>query len=167
MPTDVFHIDANGVRIGVDRAVFGEHAYATRNISGVATVEDKGVRWPGQMMLALGFALLGAGFLLAETTVVVVGAVAVLSGSLNLGRKRANYGVRIATRRGPVYVLASRDKQYTLTVAAALRRAVSAAAERRESAREERAEAAQEAAPAPADGGEGRARGRRFRRRRR
>ena len=127
MATEVFHIDANGVRISARRAEFGEHAYATRNISAVEPVEDKGRRWPGYMMLFIGFAALGGGFVLDQTTAMLVGAVAILSGSLNLRRKRPRYGVRIVTQRGPVYVLASRDKRYVEVVANALRRAVSAA----------------------------------------
>ncbi len=131
MPTDVFHMDANGVRISVDRAVFAEHVYATRNISSVVTVTDAGVRWPGKIMLALGLALIVAGLVISHTITLMFGAVAVLSGSLNLARKRPKYGVRIVTRRGPVYVLASQDKPYAETVSAALRRAVEAARERR------------------------------------
>ena len=120
-------MDANGVRISARRAEFGEHAYATRNISAVEPVEDKGRRWPGYAMLLIGFAALGAGFALDPTTTMLVGGVAILSGSLNLRRKRPRYGIRIATQRGPVYVLASRDKRYVEVVANALRRAVSAA----------------------------------------
>lgn len=140
MATEVFHIDANGVRISARRAEFGEHAYATRNISAVEPVEDKGRRWPGYMMLFIGFAALGAGFVLDQTTAMLIGAVAVLSGSLNLGRKRPRYGIRIVTRRGPVYVLASRDKRYVEVVANALRRAVSAAQAGRAGADEPAAE---------------------------
>lgn len=136
MATEVFHIDANGVRISARRAEFGEHAYAPRNISAVEPVEDKGRRWPGYAMLFIGFAALGAGFVLDETTAMLVGAVAILSGSLNLGRKRPRYGIRIVTRRGPVYVLASRDKRYVEVVANALRRAVSASRDSRSGAGE-------------------------------
>ena len=131
MATDVFHIDANGVRISARRAEFGEHAYAPRNITAVEPVEDKGRRWPGYMMLLIGFAALGAGLALDQTTAMLVGGVAILSGSLNLRRKRPRYGIRIVTQRGPVYVLASRDKRYVEVVANALRRAVSASRERR------------------------------------
>lgn len=131
MATEVFHIDANGVRISARRAEFGEHAYAPRNITAVEPVEDKGRRWPGYMMLFIGFAALGAGLVLDQTTAMLVGGVAILSGSLNLRRKRPRYGIRIATQRGPVYVLASRDKRYVEVVANALRRAVSASREGR------------------------------------
>ena len=131
MATDVFHIDANGVRISARRAEFGEHAYAPRNITAVEPVEDKGRRWPGYMMLLIGFAALGAGLVLDQTTAMLVGGVAILSGSLNLRRKRPRYGIRIVTQRGPVYVLASRDKRYVEVVANALRRAVSASREGR------------------------------------
>lgn len=127
MATDVFHMDANGVRISAHRAVFGEHAYAPRNISGVERVEDKGVRWPGMSTLVLGFVVIAVGFIMQHTITVMIGAVAVLSGSLNLGRKRPKFGIRIMTQRGPVYVLASLDKRYVEVVSEALLRAVSAA----------------------------------------
>ncbi len=154
MATEVFHMDANGVRISAQRAVFAEHAYAPRNISGVERVEDKGIRWPGQSTLVLGFAIIGAGFIMQHTITVMVGAVAVMSGSLNLARKKPRYGIRITTQRGPVYVLASRDQRYVEVVADALLRAVSAAHRSREAAREEREdggseERGPERAPAP------------------
>ena len=158
MVTDVFHIDANGVRISARRAEFGEHAYAPRNITAVEPVEDKGRRWPGYMMLLIGFAALGAGLVLDQTTAMLVGGVAILSGSLNLRRKRPRYGIRIVTQRGPVYVLASRDKRYVEVVANALRRAVSASREGRSGAdapaeaeaRAQEAPATSPAAPEPA-----------------
>ncbi len=127
MATDVFHMDANGVRISVDRAVFANHTYATRNISGVAAIADKGVRWPGIFTMALGFGLLIGGFVFSHTFTMILGVGGVLSGSLNLSRKRPKYGVRIVTQRGPVYVLASQDKQYVETVSTALQKAMSAA----------------------------------------
>ena len=137
MATDVFHMDANGVRISAQRAVFAEHAYAPRNIWSVDRVEDKGVRWPGIGMLFLGFGIMIAGLIMQHTITLLIGAVAVTSGSLNLARKRPRYGLRITTQRGPVYVLASRDKRYVEVVADALLRAVSAAHRTREAAHDE------------------------------
>ena len=120
-------MDANGVRISAQRAVFAEHAYAPRNIRSVDRVEDKGIRWPGMGMLFLGFGIMIAGLILQHTITLMVGAVAVMSGSLNLARKKPRYGIRITTQRGPVYVLASRDKRYVEVVSDALLRAVSVA----------------------------------------
>ena len=161
MATEIFHMDANGVRISAHRSVFGEHTYATRNISAVDRIEDKGVRWPGIGTLTIGFVALAAGLALQHTFTLLIGAVAVLSGSLNLARKRPKYGLRITTQRGPVYVLASMDKHYVETVADALLRAVSVAHRAREASRDEsdsgeepRAERASPAgAPAPRRGG--------------
>ena len=137
MATEVFHMDANGVSISARRAVFAEHAYAPRNIRSVDRVEDKGIRWPGMGMLFLGFGIMIAGLILQHTITLMVGAVAVMSGSLNLARKKPRYGIRITTQRGPVYVLASRDQRYVEVVADALLRAVSVAHQGRVSAREE------------------------------
>ena len=159
MATEVFHMDANGVRISAQRAVFAEHAYAPRNIQSVDRVEDKGIRWPGIGMLFLGFGIMIAGLILQHTITLMVGAVAVMSGSLNLARKKPRYGIRITTQRGPVYVLASRDQRYVGVVADALLRAVSVAHQGRSSTREEpedggehsteRAPAAEQASQAP------------------
>ena len=137
MATDVFHMDANGVRISAHRSVFGEHTYATRNIQSVDRVEDKGVRWPGIGTLFIGFVIMAVGLVLQHTITLVIGAVAVTSGSLNLARKRPRYGIRITTQRGPVYVLASRDKRYVEVVADALLRAISVAHRAREAAHDE------------------------------
>ncbi len=139
MATEVFHMDANGVRISVDRAVFANHTYATRNISSVAAIADRGVRWPGTFTMALGFVLLLGGFVFSHTFTMILGVGGVLSGSLNLSRKRPKYGVRIFTQRGPVYVLASQDKQYVDTVSTALQRAMSAARKARSSSEHSRA----------------------------
>ncbi len=136
-------MDANGVRISAQRAVFAEHAYAPRNIRSVDRVEDKGIRWPGMGMLFLGFGIMIAGLILQHTITLMVGAVAVMSGSLNLARKKPRYGIRITTQRGPVYVLASRDKRYVEVVSDALLRAVSVAHQGRGPARDE-AESRQE-----------------------
>ena len=127
MATDVFHMDANGVRISIDRAGFGEHVYATRNITNVESIQDSGRRWPGKMMTVLGLGLAVVGFVMDSTIVMMMGGASVLSGSLNLSRKRPKFGIRITTQRGPVYVLASQDKRYVEVVATALRYAISAA----------------------------------------
>lgn len=137
MATEVFHMDANGVRISAQRAVFAEHAYAPRNIRSVDRVEDKGVRWPGIFTMVLGFVIIGVGFIMQHTITVLIGAVAVMSGSLNLARKRPRYGIRITTQRGPVYVLASGDKRYVEVVSNALLRAISVAHQARRTTREE------------------------------
>jgi len=150
MATEVFHMDANGVRISAHRSVFGEHTYATRNIRSVDRIEDKGIRWPGQATLALGFVLMGVAILLGHTVTLLIGAVAVTSGSFNLARKKPRYGIRITTQRGPVYVLASRDQRYVEVVADALLRAVSVAHRSREGVREEGADGGEERSPEPA-----------------
>lgn len=137
MATEVFHMDANGVHISARRAVFGEHAYAPRNIRNVERIEDKGVRWPGTSALVIGFIALAAGLVLQHTITLLIGAVAVTSGSFNLARKKPRYGIRITTQRGPVYVLASRDQRYMEVVADALLRAISVAHQSQGAVREE------------------------------
>ena len=170
MATDIFHMDANGVRISAQRAAFAEHTYAPRNIQSVDRVEDKGVRWPGMFTLVLGFAIIGAGLIMQHTITMVIGAVAVTSGSMNLARKRPKYGIRITTQRGPVYVLASPDKRYVEVVSDALLRAISVAHQSRQAARDEPEDGDEhpaERAPAPESQAPPRHGGRPTRRRRR
>ena len=78
-------------------------------------------------MTVLGLGLAVVGFVMDSTIVMMMGGASVLSGSLNLSRKRPKFGIRITTQRGPVYVLASQDKRYVEVVATALRYAISAA----------------------------------------
>lgn len=124
MATEVFHMDSNGISISLESAVFGQHQYLMKNIDAVATVEDKAKRWPGRMTLFIGIVLIVAGFIIDQTIGVMLGAVALLSGSINLSRKRSRFGLKIMTKRGPVFVLASQDKQYVETVSKALQAAL-------------------------------------------
>ena len=124
MATEVFHIDSNGIRISQESAIFGEHEYLIKNIDYVSTVEDKPKRWPGRATQGIGMGLLVLGFVIEQTAGVMLGAVALLSGSINLSKKHSRFGVRLETKRGPVFVLASPDKQYVETVSNAMHAAL-------------------------------------------
>ena len=95
-----------------------------KNIESVAIVEDKAKRWPGRMTLLIGIVLIVIGFVIEQTVGMMLGAVALLSGSINLSRKRSRFGLRIMTKRGAVFVLASQDRGYVETVSIALQTAI-------------------------------------------
>ena len=124
MATEVFHMDANGIFISWESAIFGEHQYLIKNVDSVSTVEDRPKRWPGRATQGIGIGLIVVGFIIAQTVAVMLGAVALLSGSINLSKKRSRFGVRLGTKRGLVFVLASSDKQYVETVTKAMQKAL-------------------------------------------
>ena len=124
MATEIFHMDSNGISVSVESAIFGEHEYQVKNIESVAIVEDKAKRWPGRMTLLIGIVLIVIGFVIEQTVGMMLGAVALLSGSINISRKRSRFGLRIMTKRGAVFVLASQDRGYVETVSIALQTAI-------------------------------------------
>ena len=121
--------DANGIRIGTDKAVFGDYTYAVRDISSVSMMSDRGVIWPGITVLLVGTALLIYGALFSPSWL-IVGLAGAFSGSWNLQRKRkkARFGVRLLTPKGSAYVFASRDRQYVQRIIDAVKRAMEASA---------------------------------------
>jgi hypothetical protein len=124
-----FYTDAAGIRITDRTLVFPQHIYAPRNVSAVRVVRHRGIIWPGLMVLFVGFAILSWGALGRDWTVMLIGMAGMASGTFNLSRKRPAFGILLTTTKGPVYVLASRDKRYADTVAAAVSKAISAARE--------------------------------------
>ena len=122
-----FYTDANGIRISDRELVFPKHSYAPRNVSAVRVVRHRGIIWPGLVVLFVGFAILSWGALGRDWTMMLIGMAGMASGTFNLGRKRPAFGILLTTAKGPVYVLASRDKRYADTVAAAVGKAISAA----------------------------------------
>lgn len=124
-----FYTDANGIRITDRQLAFPKHSYAPRNVSAVRVVRHRGVIWPGLMVLFAGFGIMAWGALGNDWTVMFIGIAGMASGTFNLSRKRPAFGILLTTSKGPVYVLASRDKRYTDTLAAAVSKAISAARE--------------------------------------
>lgn len=123
-----FYSDANGIRIGASRVTFGSYTYATRNITGVSIVRDTPRRWPGIFMNFVGLGLAVYGVLTGATAFLMMGGVAMLGAFFNLSRKRPKYGVRLATPKGPAFVLASNNRAYVEQVEDAVRRALQAVA---------------------------------------
>ena len=120
----VFYADANGVSIGTGQAVFGEHAYATRNITSVSVVSSRRKEWPALVVMVIGWALIGFGFVFSTPGMMLVGGGGVLSGSLYFTRRRATFAVRIVTNKGPMLVLASKRRPYADQIRQAVDRAI-------------------------------------------
>jgi membrane-bound ClpP family serine protease len=120
----VYYSDANGISIGTEKAVFGEHSYTTKRIESVSIVRQTRWQTPGIMMMMLGVVLLPIGWFLGNSGVLLVGAVGFLSGTFYFRRKRPTFGVRIVTDRGSTFVLATFQKFYAEQVREAVLRAM-------------------------------------------
>ncbi len=59
-----YYADANGIKIGSSRLVFGEHAYSTSSVRSVREVRENQVRWPGIDVNFEGLAMDAYGILL-------------------------------------------------------------------------------------------------------
>lgn len=118
--------DANGIRIGTVTAVFGDYSCPVQDISFVSRVLQRGIIWPGVVVLIVGTVLLIVGAF-TNPNLMVVGAAGAFSGSWNLQRKRKKtlFGVRLLTPSGAAYVFASRDSQYVDRIVEAVKRAIS------------------------------------------
>jgi hypothetical protein len=125
----IFYSDANGIRIGELNAVFGPNKYSTRNIQSALLARERVVRWPGYLVMLIGMAIMAYG-MLTSFAWTLVGFAGVMSGTINLARKKDNYAIRLVTNKGPVLVLASRDKAYIQTVVDSIHRALAALEQR-------------------------------------
>ncbi len=126
----IYYSDANGVSVGTANVIFGKYKYATHNIESVGLVQRGAPRWPGLAIVLVGLGcLVYAAF--SDPTWYLVGAAGIISGAFNLWRKKPNFALQVITPRGPVLVLASRQKRYVETVMAALVRAMDASSSAR------------------------------------
>ena len=144
-----YFANANGVRIGTSRLVFGSTAYATRNVTSASILREGPPMWPGYLVMAIGGVMFFYG-LLAGSVWGFIGVAGIMSGQFNLLRRRAKlaYGIRIVTPKGPVIALASRNRTYIQQVTTAVLKAV-AAAEPAAAPPTDDSEAPPSAAPAP------------------
>src|SRR5690606_23667631 len=116
--------DANGVRIGSVNAVFGRHRYSVRNSEAVSLAEERLVRWPAYLVVPVGLVCLFFRIFWRWPTSILIRAAGNLSGVLHLARKKPTYAARIITPKGPVLVVAAKDKAYVQRVIDALDRAI-------------------------------------------
>ncbi|MEX2598394.1 MAG: DUF6232 family protein [Dehalococcoidia bacterium] len=122
----VFYSDANGIRIGSRNVEFGEYKYATRNVEAAYVVRQKMLRWPAFLIIAIGVGLFGYGFVSGDPIWFVVGMAGLVSGVINLSRKKRDHGVRLITAKGPVMVFATPEKAYAEKVLFSMRQAIEA-----------------------------------------
>ena len=120
----IYYSDSNNVRIGAMTAVFGQYRYATRNIEALSLAEESVIRWPAYAVMLVGVVALVYGTLTGNTTWLLIGVAGIGSGLLNFARKKRTYALRIVTPKGPVLVLAAKDRAYVQRVLAGLERAV-------------------------------------------
>ena len=123
-----YYANADGVRISNTRLVFGSHTYATRSVSSAVTVDERMPVWPAYLVMLAGVAMIVWGALAAPLWT-MLGALGILSGFVNLSRKKRMYGIRIGTSKGPALVLTSRSRPYVEQVVAAVHKAMAAASE--------------------------------------
>ena len=125
----VFYSDANHIRVGTRDAVFGNHKYGTRNIESVSIATQERRIWPGVMAFIAAGILIVIGYMTTSTQWVLMGAASFTGGTFFFKRRKHTYGVRIVTSKGPVLVLASKQKSYVDDVKFAIERAIEATRE--------------------------------------
>ncbi|MDA1035292.1 MAG: DUF6232 family protein [Chloroflexi bacterium] len=122
----VFYSDANHIRVGTREAVFGNHKYGTRNIESVGIATQERRIWPGVMAFIAAGILITLGYVTNSTQWIFMGAASFTGGTFFFRRRKITYGVRIVTNKGPVLVLASKQKPYVDDVKLAIERAIEA-----------------------------------------
>jgi len=122
----VFYSDANHIRVGTRAAVFGNHKYGTRNIESVSIATEERRIWPGVLAIIGAAVLITIGYIGNSVQWVFMGAASFTGGTFFFRRRKATYGVRIVTNKGPALVLASRQKSYVDDVKFAIERAIEA-----------------------------------------
>ena len=121
-----YYADANGIKIGSSRLVFGEHAYSTSSVRSVSVVRENQIRWPGIAVNFAGLAMAAYGILLDSTSWLILGLVGMISGAINLSRKRSKFGLMVRTDEGSFFVVASNSKAYVEQIERAVRRTIGA-----------------------------------------
>jgi hypothetical protein len=113
----IFYSDSNGIRIGTTEMTFAAHKYGTRNVSSASIETESRRKWPGMMMMVIGWALLVGGFWADSFQTMMMGAAGFAGGSFYL---------RLNTGKGPVFVVASRRKEFLEQIKEAVDRSIDA-----------------------------------------
>jgi hypothetical protein len=122
----VFYSDSNGIRVGTIEMVFAKHRYGTRNVASASIETERRRRWPGIMMMVFGAAVLGFGLIVDAYQTSMMGAAAFAGGTFYFSRRKPTYGLRLNTAKGPVFVVASRNKWFLEQVKEAVDRSIDA-----------------------------------------
>jgi hypothetical protein len=107
---------------------FANQKFGTRNVSSASIETENRRRWPGIMMMVVGAAILVAGFASGSSQTMLMGAAGFMGGSMYFTRRKPKYGLRLNTSKGPVFVLASRNKAFMDQVKEAVDRSIDARA---------------------------------------
>ena len=122
----IFYSDSNGIRIGTAEMTFADRKYGTRNVSSASIETEKRRKWPGIMVMAVGWALLVSGFWADSFQTMMMGAAGFAGGSFYFSRRKPTYGLRLNTATGSVFVVASRQKEFLEQLKEAVDRSVNA-----------------------------------------
>jgi hypothetical protein len=122
----IFYSDSNGIRIGTTEMTFAAHKYGTRNVSSASIETESRRKWPGIMIMVIGWALLVGGFWADSFQTMMMGAAGFAGGSFYFSRRKPTYGLRLNTRKGPVFVVASRRKEFLEQIKEAVDRSIDA-----------------------------------------
>jgi len=123
----VYYSDVNGIRVGNRELVFGERRYSPRNVASASIATERRRTWPGYLMMAVGGVLMGYAFINIDYTVAFAGVAGFLGGSFYIRRRRPTYALRLVTSKGPVLVVASKNKAFLDDIKTAVDRAIDAA----------------------------------------
>jgi hypothetical protein len=128
----VYYSDANGIRVGNREMVFGDKRYAPRNVTSSAIATERRRTWPGYMMMLAGAAIMGYAISQVDYSVAMLGVAAFLGGSFYIRRRRPTYALQLTTAKGPVLVVASKNKAFLDGIKGAVDKAIAAAQAPRE-----------------------------------
>ena len=106
--------------------MFGNHKYGTRNIESVSIATQERRIWPGMMAFIAAGILIATGYITNSVQWIFMGAASFTGGTFFFRRRKTTYGVRIVTNKGPILVLASKQKSYVDDVMFAIERAIEA-----------------------------------------
>lgn len=120
----VFYSDSNGIRVGTAQMVFAKHRYRTRDVASASIETERRRRWPGITMMVLGAIVLGFGLTVDAYQTSMMGAAAFAGGTFYFSRRKPTYGLRLNTEKGPVFVVASRNKLFLEQVKEAVDRSI-------------------------------------------
>ena len=125
MTTDrVYYSDVNGIRIGNRELVFGDRKWSPKNVGSASIATERRRAWPGYMMMVIGAIIMGYAIVNIDYSFGFMGVAGFLGGSFYIRRRRPTYALQLVTSKGPVLVLASKDKPFLEDVKKAVDRAL-------------------------------------------
>ena len=125
MSTDrVYYSDVNGIRIGNRELVFGDRKWSPKNVGSATIATERRRAWPGYLMMIIGGVIMGYAIVNVDYSVAFMGVAGFLGGSFYIRRRRPTYALQLVTNKGPVLVVASKDKAFLEDIKKAIERAL-------------------------------------------